>query len=228
MGDDGELGGLALAMLPGEEAERRARRSGANPGPWSVGLGLLLFPVGLLLYVGRGLSFAASLNASLWGFLIWHLHPECWLWLAYAGNGLLRVAGWLTLRQPVGDPLVWIGYRLVGIWRRHRHENELEREFGPRRPDRAVVDPDGALVILSARDKPDWDGAATVRIEDRYFRMVRHEVRERSGRRVHAYVLEDLPPGEVIRGPVVSEARLPEGLDDPVPSAEWNPDAGAG
>lgn len=59
-----------------------------------------------------------------------------------------------------------MGYRLMELWKGRCREEELEDESGPRRPDVAVTDPDGSLVVLSAREKPGWDEVITVRVEE--------------------------------------------------------------
>ena len=83
------------------------------------------------------------------------------------------------------------------------------KQLGPERPDRAIVEEGSDLVILASRDKERWDEYATVRVEDRFYKIKRIEERPAGPWTDIAYLLEEHPEEEVIRGLVHSDARLP-------------------
>jgi hypothetical protein len=72
-----------------------------------------------------------------------------------------------------------------------------------------VIDPDGGLVLLASRSKPEWDEYRTVRLEGRFFKIVAVEERPDGQLTAVAYRLEEVPESEPLRGIVHSPARLP-------------------
>jgi len=114
-------------------------------------------------------------------------------------TGLVRTLHAVTSRKPLGDPVLSL---VLGAFRggalRRRERTRLAR-LGPERPDRVV--PDGEeLIVLSARDKPDWDERATIRIADRFYRLRGVSERPDEEWRVLAYRLAPVEAGAVMRG----------------------------
>jgi len=125
-------------------------------------------------------------------------------------TGVVRVAGLVASDRPTGDPLVsvlaWAHRHTVAAFLRRRRLGQL----GPERPDRILRLDGGRLVVLSAREKPDWNASVTIQYGSGYYRLQRTEDRAR-GRWVDiAYVLRPREAGELIR----AVARLEETPSD--------------
>jgi hypothetical protein len=75
--------------------------------------------------------------------------------------------------------------------------------------------PDGrGLLVLSARDKPDWNERVTIEYEGAFYRLVRQEDRPHDRGVDVAYLLRPQKPGELIRSLVKLETP-----PDPSPEA---------
>jgi hypothetical protein len=140
--------------------------------------------------------------------------PVAWVGLLMMVTAVLRWANYLANRDSLGEPLVWLFLRLLQLMRGADARRRGRRDFGSERPDRIVVDPDGTVVLLAGRLKPDWDDFRTVRVESRFFKIRAVEERAKGDYRAVAYLLEELPESEVLRGIVHAEARLPGSSGD--------------
>ena len=120
-------------------------------------------------------------------------------------TGVVRVAGLVASDRPTGDPIVtllaWLR-RLAGDEIRQRRRL---RTLGPWRPDRILPDGRG-LLVLSARDKPDWDDRVTIEHGGKFYRLVRREDRPHDRWIDVTYVLRRQQKGELIRTLVRLEA----------------------
>ena len=100
--------------------------------------------------------------------------------------------------RATGDPLLtllaWLRRGAIAETRRRRRL----RALGPWRPDR-IVQVDTGLVVLSSRDKPDWNERVTIEYRGGFYRLVRREDRAHDRWVDAAHVLRKQQPGELIR-----------------------------
>jgi len=136
-------------------------------------------------------------------------------------TGVVRLAGLVASDRPTGDPivslLVWAYRYAVGTVRRQRRL----RQLGPERPDRVVRLDRERLVVLCAREKPDWNASVTVQYGSGYYRLLRTEDRAHGPWVDIAYVLRPREAGELIRAlvrleeaPGATGAAAPQAGDD--------------
>jgi hypothetical protein len=204
---DGEIqkARLLALVLPAAEREELERRYGVRPAALSALVGVLEFWLGLAVY---GLGFP-GIGGGIVAWMLWHANPITWLGLLIMWTGILRWASYLSNRDSFGEPLVWLFLRLAQGKRALSERRRIVAEFGEERPDRVVIDPDGGLVLLASRSKPEWDEYRTVRLEGRFFKIVAVEERPDGQLTAVAYRLEEVPESEPLRGIVHSPARLP-------------------
>jgi hypothetical protein len=123
-------------------------------------------------------------------------------------TGIIRVAGLVAADRPTGDPLVTLLAWLRRLARGEVHRQRRLRALGPLRPDR-ILQQGAGLVVLSSRDKPDWNERVTIEHRGAFYRLVRREDRPH-GRWVDvAYELRRQEPGELIRTLVRLDDRSP-------------------
>jgi len=219
--------GLWSALLPASERERLEARLEYDvptvPASWALAVvQLSLIPVWALTGVSyarevAGIEaeiilatavpplFVEAMGASIALGPLAFLFSAQGLLLEYVIlTGVVRVAGLVASDRPTGDPLVtllaWLRRSASGEIRRQRRL----RALGPWRPDRIIPDGRG-LVVLSSRDKPDWDERVTIEHGDAFYRLVRQEDRPHGRWTDAAYVLRRREPGELIRSLVVLE-----------------------
>ena len=218
---------LWSALLPASERERLEARLEYDmptvPASWALAVvQLSLIPVWALMGVSyaRGVTgvqtetllatevpplfLEARLASIALGPLAFLFSPQGLLLEYVILTGVVRVAGLVASGRPTGDPLVtllaWLRRFASGEIRRQRRL----RALGPWRPDRILPDGRG-LVVLSSRDKPDWNERVTIEYAGAFYRLVRQGDRPH-GRWVDAaYVLRRREPGELIRSLVVLE-----------------------
>ena len=197
---------LLAVILPAAERDELERRYGVNPALRSLVLGVLEIILGMLLYSGQATKF---FGLGIVGWVVMHASPLTWLVLMVTFTGVARVTAYYVNHQPIGEPLVWIFLRLRQ-WRRGRERRRaLVEKLGPERPDRAIFEEGSDLVILASRDKARWDEYATVKVEDSFYKIKHVEERPAGPWTDIAYLLEEHPEEEVIRGLVHTDARLP-------------------
>ncbi len=193
-------------ILPEAERHDLVRRYGveARPALLSAVVGFFELVLGILVYIAAHPGFGGPL-----GLIAWYLNPVTWFGLLLVVTALFRWANYFANRDSLGEPLVWLFLRVAQLVRGTDERRRRRRDFGPERPDRIVVEGDGGLALLASRAKPGWDEYSTVRVEDSFFKITGVEERTRGGFRVVAYLLDELPESEVLRGIVHTEARLP-------------------
>jgi hypothetical protein len=113
-------------------------------------------------------------------------------------TGVVRVAALVASDRPTGDPLVTLAAWLRRLTSGEIRQQRRLRALGPWRPDRIL--PQGAgLLVLSSRDKPDWNERVTIEHQGAFYRLVRQEDRPHDRWSDVAYVLRPQEPGELIR-----------------------------
>lgn len=231
------LAGLWSALAPEQIRRDVVSRWGVDPAGWSALVGVVELFGGALWLVDdflvrihglvdqqtdlvvahaerSGLDAQTALAASwsgIYAWLLWVIHPLTLLVLLLTTTGIVRLVAFATTREPVAEPLVWVGWLL---WSRFavapaRAAAEAQR-FGPERPDRLLAGDDGTLVVLTARPRPEWDELVTLEVDGRFYRRVDVGERVEAGRRWHAHTLEELPESAVLRGLVRYEPPRPE------------------
>lgn len=193
------LHGILCALLPAPERQRHAWRHGIDAPRWSLAFGLLQGGLGAALFIVFGLAFTRGVSGDLstvllenWdpsltsthfrgtgliGWLGWLIWPGSWPWSYLALVGLVRCIAFAITREAVGEPIVVPLVRVLESRRRRRAEQARRLELGPPRADR-LQQSGGQLLVVSAREKRDWEpGSTTVEIDGRYFLVVGVEER---------------------------------------------------
>lgn len=219
--------GLIAAFLPSPERDRVVAGYPISPPRWSVFVGLIEGTVGFLSYIMGALAFMGPLGGDL-GLLqpyvhlggiitwfAWHLQPRAWLYLYFALTGFVRAMAFLITREAVAEPALWLPLR-TAQWLRNRYRRlRRSSKLGPVRPDRAFVEAGCDLVILSSREKPEWDELATIRVGERFYQLA--DVEERSDGRWQAiaYRLNEIAGRDIgiklLTSDVEPPAELPGG-----------------
>jgi hypothetical protein len=220
-------GGPLVALLPPPERDRIAHRLDVSPPHWSFAIGLVEALAGTALYIQRGLAWMCPAmqaqgmavlenweglrehghritNATInWGGLLtwfgWNLQPEAWLLIGIATVGVFRCAAFAIAGEAVAEPAVWAGLRGCQLLRRRARARWRAAALGPPRPDTFLRER-GDLVILTPREKPDWNRRVTVEVRGRFYQLLRVEDRPDGVWRAIAYVLREQPDEEVVRG----------------------------
>jgi hypothetical protein len=215
------LAGWVAALLPPPARDRLAREHGVDVPRCSLALGLAQLALGLLGFMSGGIAYMRGASLSLSWLLIenwepgvsttdmqggglvswlgWFLHPLAWLTGFVALTGLVRIVAFVATREPVAEPLVWLVVRLREAFVRRRDSRRRERDLGPPRPDRFVEDPDGRLVLLSCRERPEIHGGVTVEVDGRFWLFESVEDRPDGEWTCRAYRLRRQQEGELIR-----------------------------
>ncbi|MGE0452474.1 MAG: hypothetical protein AB7O37_05240 [Vicinamibacteria bacterium] len=127
------------------------------------------------------------------------LRPSSLLLAYLAVTGFVRFLHAWTTRQPAPDPALAL---LIGGTRalmgRHGNRAALAR-LGPDRPDR-LLEQGRELLVLSSREKPEWNERSTIQVGDGFYRLGSRDERELEGARWIAYRLVPLEAGIVFRG----------------------------
>lgn len=161
-------------------------------------------------------------------FLGYALTPKG-LFLEYAFvTGIVRSLHAVATRQALGDPLLSLVLAALRGGRARRRESARLAQLGPDRPDR-VLEQGEELIVLAARDKPNWDERATIRVGERFYRLRGLSERPDGEWQVLAYRLSPVDAGAVLRGlvhyeppprpgqrPVVPPRPAPASVEPPV------------
>lgn len=218
-------GALLGALLPSPERDGVARRFGGDAARASGLLGAAQFLIGVDLVHGDAMAYLTRLADQVaeeflgiamrrsvspedalgltWGGAVvwagWLLRPTTWLLLSVPIVGLLRVASYLTTRQPIAEPAVWAALRLAQRVRRAVGAVGERLAFAsPAAADELERDGDD-LVVYAARARPEWSAAATIEVDGRFFRVAAHDEAARPGGRRHRYLLTLADEHAVIR-----------------------------
>ena len=226
------LAGFVSALLPTAPREAVARRYGVDPPFWSGILGVLeALGGGLWLvddylrrvraFVDQGVDAAlaagfedhpADTLAVMWSgsfaWLRWLTSPLTMLLVLAAITGAVRLVSFGINREAVGEPLVWLGWRLWRGVRRSGLAAEHKVRFGPVRPDRVLSTDDGGLLVLTSEPRPEWNELVTIGVGERFFRLAELGERREAGLLWHSYRLREEDPTEVIRALLLYEPPL--------------------
>lgn len=213
--------GLWSALLPASEREPLLERLDEDvptvKASWVLGvLQVCLIPVWAMLgiaYAGRVVGVQseailaqecpptfteAMLSSVALGPLSFLVTPEGLLLEYLIVTGVVRLAGLVAADRPTGDPLITLAAALRRLAREELRRRRRLRVLGPWRPDRVLRDGAG-LVVLSARDKPDWSTRVTLEHEGALYQLVRQEDRPGERGTDAAYVFRPHRPGELVR-----------------------------
>lgn len=213
--------GLLVALLPSPERESHARKTGVNAPRFSFAVGLVqflfggwLFLWGGLMYIGAvsgdqltillenwwpGLSTTHLQGVGLINWFAWFFNPSSWPFAYLGVTGLLRMAVFGIGGEAMAEPVVWAGMRISQRVLGRRRAKAREQELGPVRPDRIVEREGGGVVVLTCREKDDWNEMTTIAIGERFFRLDRIEDWKTGEQVWIAYVLRPEDPSAVIR-----------------------------
>jgi hypothetical protein len=226
------LAGLLAALLPEPMRERLVRRHGVDAPGWSCLVGTVELFGGALWLVddflvrirgivdqhadvvvaaaergalgdehGVGIAWMGSLS-----WLTWLLHPLTLLVMLLTGTGAVRLLAFTLTREAVAEPLVWLLWRLWnGLAVAPARAAAEAQRFGPPRPDRVLARPDGALLVLTARPRPEWNELVAIQVGERFYRLAEVGERVEEGRRWRCHRLEELPESSVLRGLLLYE-----------------------
>jgi len=202
--------GLLCLILPESHREGLVREYDIDAPLWSFLLGLVEMPVGFLLYFDQSMGYMSRSGLGAIGWVSYHLTPMAWFLVSIALTGLVRIAAYLSNGEAVGELWAWAAIRAYEQIRAHRRRRRETREFAPvHLPDRAILEGDGRLIIISSRKKEDWDELVTIRVGDRFFQLVRVEERRYGSWKVIAHILEEMGPNEPIRRLLHADVELP-------------------
>jgi hypothetical protein len=123
--------------------------------------------------------------------------------------GVLRIAAFWSTREAIGEPLGYLALRLSQAIGRGRRAGRRRLSLGPARPDRFVPGAPGELLLLSARERPEWQEGRAVEIAEIFYRIAGSELKVPNGEiaKVYVYRLIELAPNEMIRRLVAYERR---------------------
>ena len=219
--------GLWTALLPASEREPLLKRLDVHVptvgASWTLAAAQLsLIPVWALLGVSytRGVtgvqaatilaterppSFTETMLASIALGPFAFVFSPLGLVLEYVIlTGVVRVAALVASDRPTGDPLVTLAAGLRRLTSVEIRQQRRLRALGPWRPDR-ILSQGAGLLVLSSRDKPDWNERVTIEHQGAFYRLVRQEDRPHDRWIDVAYILRPHEPGELIRSLVTLE-----------------------
>ena len=223
------LAGVLSALLPAEPRAAVVRRWAVNPPFWSALLGVVealggglwlvddyLRRVRMLVDQGVDAALAAGFEdhpadalAVTWSgsfaWLRWLTSPLTMLLVLAVVTGAVRLVSFALNREAVGEPLVWLGWRLWRGVRRSGLAAEHKVRFGPSRPDRVLPTDDGGLLVLTSEPRPEWNGLVTIGVGERFFRLAEVGERREAGQLWHSYRLREENPSAVIRALLLYE-----------------------
>jgi hypothetical protein len=215
--------GLVAALLPSPERERveSLSRTDVDTAVFSLLIGALEAPLGVLLFMAGGIAYAdgSSVAGSMlllenwWdglrsyhlqavgmiSWLAWLLHPLAWASASIAITGGVRLAAFAATREPVAEPglalVLFVRRALGSLCSRARERVRL----GPERPDRIVRRSADELVLFTPTPRAEWNELVTIEIGGRFYRLT--DARKvRDGRwSAWAYRLREERSSNVIR-----------------------------
>ncbi len=216
--------GFVAALVPSPQNSRLGKAWEVDVGPFSMALGMVEAVVGGLgfLFGGiaamtgdikmlnmfllsnwfPGMSTTHFQGAGLIALFFWVTNPIA-LFLAFQGmTGIVRIFTFVTTRNAVGEPIVWLVMRIVAAIRGRIVKTSRKKDLGPLRRDRLVYGKEADLVIFACRERHDWNDAMTLAMGDRFFHLLDVEDRVEGAFHVLAYSFTELDDREVIRRPV--------------------------
>ena len=215
---------LAL-VLPLPERQRYEREVSADIPFWSLLLGLLeIFAAffvlvddyfatmtNIMAQTGAVMGDAANsanfderlafhwlgaLNAVLWFF-----QPFTLFFFLVFATGVLRIASFISSRDALGEPLAVLVLRLSQAIGNRYAETKVQVSLGPERPDRFLPGEAGDRILLSARERFDWQAGFSVDLDGEIFQIVSGGLNcpEGEDKKVWIYHLRRQPEGQLIR-----------------------------
>ncbi len=221
--------GVLSALLPAPERDRIAAGHPISPPDWSCALGAIGGLVGLMLYIDGALGYMGPLGgeqafllldspkpgfgrlAGIMTWLTWHLQPEAWLYMYLALMGLLRVVAFAATRQAVAEPAILAPLRAIQWLGGRGARRRRLLQLGLPRPDRLLWESGGNLLVLSCREKQDWDELTTIKIAGRFYRLIDVADRQDGRSTAIAYRLGEIESTDVVRKLVKTDLRPPPG-----------------
>lgn len=220
-------------VLPLPERERYERKTYLDVPFWSFLLGWLqIFGAFFLLFedyfvtmrsimgetgeVMGGAANSANFDERLaynWlgalNAVLWLLKPYTLFCFLVFATGVLRIASFISSRDSLGEPLFTLGLRISQRMKARRAEGDLQASLGPERPDRLLPGEAGEKILLSARQRVDWQNTVSVDFEGEIFQIVSGELKcpEGENKMVWVYHLREQPEGQLIRRLVRYEPR---------------------
>ena len=221
------LAGALSALLPAEPRAAVVRRWAVDPPFWSGLLGVVealggglwlvddyLHKVRKLVDQGVDAALGAGFErhptdtlAVMWSgsfaWLRWLTSPLTMFLVMAIVTGAVRLVSFGINREAVGEPLVWLGWRLWRGVRRSGLAAEHKVRFGPSRPDRVLPTDDGGLLVLTSEPRPEWNDLVTIGVGERCFRLDEVGEGREAGLLWHSYRLREEDPTAVIRALVL-------------------------
>ena len=124
---------------------------------------------------------------------------------------VIRLIVLVTVREPMGDPLLCLVLWGVRSVRRESARRAQLARLGPERPDRILREAGSDLVVISCREKSGWNDLVTIQAGNRFYRLRGVEERQDGSHRAIAYLLIEADENEVARGLVRHE--MPEAAE---------------
>jgi len=229
------LAGVLSALLPVEPRAAVVRRYGVDPPFWSGLLGVVEALGGALWLVDdylrrvRGLvdqgvdaALAAGFEehpadtlAVMWSgsfaWLRWLTSPLTLFVVLAMITGAVRLVSFGLNREAVGEPLMWLGWRVWRGLRRSGLAAEHAVRFGPARPDRVLPTDDGGLLVLTSAPRPEWNELVTIEVGERFFRLAEVGEHRDGGLLWHSYRLREEDSSAVIRALLLYEPPVASG-----------------
>lgn len=214
--------GMAAGLLPGPERQPLVGRFGLDAVRGSVLLaviqvlaGGILWPAGLIQYAQHELERGKG--------AFWDDKKDVWredadtqtkgvqvmaeyatrplsLFLVYCLlTGVVRYLHVRTSDQPLPDPVLALGLGALRRLRTRSRDKKRLEELGPERPDRVM--PEGEdLVVICAREKPEWSERATIQVGETLYRVRDAADRPDGQWTAIGYRLTPIEAGRIVRG----------------------------
>jgi len=216
--------GLLALITPDPERTELARESRLDVPLWSFCIGVVEFLGCGLWLVGDAQQFienAVAEHARLFfeekgqpttfeetlalywsgalAWFVWLMRPYTWLLGSFVVAGVGRMVAFGLNREGMGEPVVWAALRLWQLTGRLLRGSRRKMQFGPLRPDRWLREPGSDLVLLTCRERPDWNEYVTIEVGEQFYRLKRVEERRDGAWKAYAYLLREENPNEIIR-----------------------------
>jgi hypothetical protein len=146
-----------------------------------------------------GLMNTHFMGVGLLSGIAWFLHPLAWLFGSIMVTGFVRVIAASAAGASVGEPLVWLALRGYQGVRRLRARRRRARSLGPARPDRLKHLAPGRLLLLTCRERTEWNPSVTIEVNGHYYRLADVEERSEGDWTTLAYHLREERENEIFR-----------------------------
>lgn len=162
---------------------------------------------------------------------VYFLRPLSLLLAYLAVTGFVRFLHSWSTREAMPDPLLALTLGAVRALRGQGGAALARARLGPERPDR-VVEEGREIVVITAREKPDWTERATIQVGEVFYKLRGSEERADGRHTAIAYRLAPAEASAVIRTlvryepPVAAPLRPPRSVPAlaPMPAADAGPE----